>query len=117
PANDGTQHWKIALHADVGNVERAVLAHPANLWLINTEFEASNGYGTKMGPHSHSVSLLESQHHVIDPTNPCGALDDGVKDRLHVRGRPADDAEHLGRCRLVLQGLAQLCVACFEFLE
>ena len=88
-----------------------MLAHPAKLWLINTDLDAANGYGTKMSPRNHSVSLAESQHHVIDPTNPRGALDDGVEDRLHVGGRAADDAEHLGRCRLMLQGLAQFRVA------
>ena len=70
-----------------------------------------------MSPRNHSVPLAESQHHIINPTNPGGALDDGVEDRLHVRGRAADDAEHLGRCRLMLQGLAQFCVALLEFLE
>ena len=54
--------------------------------------------------------------HVIDPTNPCCALDDGVEDRLHVRRRAADDAEHLGRCRLMLQSLAQFCIALLESL-
>ena len=61
--------------------------------------------------------LAESQHHVINPTNPCGALDDGVEHRLHVRRRPADDAEHLGGCRLMLQGFAQFCVALLQFFE
>ena len=64
-----------------------------------------------MSPRNHYVPLAESQHHVINPTNPGGALDDGVEHRLHVRGRAADDAEHLGRRRLMLQGLAQFCVA------
>ena len=61
--------------------------------------------------------LAESQHHVINPTNPRGALDDRIEDRLNVRGRAADDAEHLGRCRLMLQGLAQFRVALLQFLE
>ena len=83
-----------------------------------------------MSPRNHNVPLAESQRHVIDPTNPRGALDDGVEDRLHVGRRAADDAEHLGRrrlmlqrlaqflgsCRLVLRCLGQLTVACFEFL-
>ncbi len=56
-----------------------------------------------MSPRNHSVALAESQHHVINPTNPRRALDDGVEHRLHVRRRAADDAEHLGRCRLMLQ--------------
>ena len=93
-------------------MERAVLAKPANPWFINTDLDATNGYGTKMSPRNHSVALTESQHHVINPTNPRRALDDGVEDRLHVRRRAADDAEHLGGCRLMLQGLAQFCIGC-----
>jgi hypothetical protein len=98
-------------------VERALLAHPAILWLINTDLDAARGNGTKMSPRNHTVPLVKSQQHVINPTNPGRALDDGVEDRLHVGGRAADDAEHLGRCRLILQGLPQFRVACFEFLE
>ena len=39
-----------------------------------------------MSPQNHSVPFAESQHHVIDPANPRGALDDGIEHRLHVRG-------------------------------
>ncbi|TKS58070.1 MAG: hypothetical protein EWM72_03243 [Nitrospira sp.] len=60
-----------------------------------------------MSPRNKTVPLAESQHHVIDPTNPGGALDDGIEHRLHVGRRAADDAEHLGSCRLMLQGFAQ----------
>ena len=60
-----------------------------------------------MSPRKQSVSLAESQQDVIDPTNSGGALDDSVEDRLHVGRRAADDAEHLGRCRLMLQRLAR----------
>ena len=74
-----------------------------------------------MGPKCARETIVfpsrESQHHVIDPANPRGALDDGVEDRLHIRRRAADDAEHLGRCRLMLQRLAQFGVALLEFLE
>ena len=94
-----------------------MLAHPAKLWLINTDLDAANGYGTKMSPRNHSVSLVESQHHIIDPTNSRRALDDGVEDRLHVGRRAADDAEHLGGRRLMLQRLAQFRIAFLEFLE
>ena len=66
-----------------------------------------------MSPRNQTVPLSESQHHVIDPTNPGCALDDRVEDRLHVRRRAADDAEHLRCCGLMLQGLAQFCVARF----
>ena len=68
-------------------------------------------------PANQGVSLAEPQYHVIDPTNPGGALNDSVEDRLHVRWRAADDTEHLGRCRLMLQGLAQFCVALLDLLE
>ena len=70
-----------------------------------------------MGPRDHTSPLVESQHHVINPTNRGGALDDGVEDWLHVRRRSADDAQHLGRRRLMLQGLPQFCVALLDFLE
>ena len=94
-----------------------MLAYPAKLWLINTDLDAANGYGTKMSPRNHSVPITESQHHVIDPTNPRRALDDGIEHRLHIRRRAADDAEHLGGCSLMLQGLAQFCIAFLEFFE
>ena len=83
-----------------------MLVHPAKPWLIDTDLDAGNGYGTKMSPHNHGVSLMESQRYIINPTNPRGTLDYGVEHRLHVRGRPADDAEHLRRCRLMLEGFA-----------
>ena len=94
-----------------------MLAHPAIPWFINTDLDAANGYGTKMSPRNHIVALAESQHHVINPANPCGALDDGVKHRLHVGRRAADDAEHLGRRGLMLQRLAQFCVALLNSLN
>src|SRR5262245_50188003 len=31
PAAEGAQRWEIVLNTNVGNVKRAVLAHPANL--------------------------------------------------------------------------------------
>ena len=64
-----------------------------------------------MSPRNRLVPLTESQHHIIDPANLCRALDDGIEDRLHVGGRAADDAEHLGGRRLMLQRLAQFGVA------
>ena len=54
---------------------------------------------------------LQSRSSSHRPTNPRRALNDGVEHRLHVRGRAADDAEHLGGRCLVLQSFAQLCVA------
>src|SRR5262245_38336407 len=93
-----------------------MLAYPADLWLINRPHGA-NGYRTKMSTRNHSVSLAETKHYIIDPTNLCRALDDCVKDRLHVRRRAADDAEHLGGCGLMLQRLAQFRIALLDFFE
>ena len=70
-----------------------------------------------MSPCHHCVPLPQSQHHVINPTNPSGALHDSVEDRLHVGGGAADDAEHLRRRRLVFEGLAQFRIALPEFPE
>ena len=38
-----------------------------------------------MSSQNDSVPLAESQQNVIDSTNPGGALDDGVEDRLNIR--------------------------------
>src|SRR5262249_22469828 len=91
--------------------------HPAIMWLINTDLDTTKRYRPKMGSLNHNVLLPESQKHVINPTNPRRALDDGVEDWLYVGRRAADDAEHLGGCRLMLQGLAQFRVALLDLLE
>src|SRR5262245_29291901 len=115
----GTQYWEFRLRPSVGKVECALFAHPANPGLINIELVDANGYGyrTKMSPQKHRVSFAESQHCIIDPTNPRGALNDGVEDRLHIGGRAADNAEHLSRRGLMLQGFAQFRVAFLDLLE
>src|SRR5262249_46424358 len=116
PCQD-TQHWKIVLREDVRNVERAMLANPTNLGLIDIYLDATNRYGTKMSPWNRSVSFIESQQHVINPTSPGGALNDRIEDRLHVSGRAADNAQHLGCCGLMLQRFAQFGVAFLDLLE
>jgi hypothetical protein len=55
--------------------------------------------------------------HVINPTHPCGAFNNGIKNRLDVRGRAADDAEYFGRRGLLLQGFGELTVTPLEFLK
>ena len=70
-----------------------------------------------MSPRNHHMPLPESQRHIINPTNTRRALDDGIKHRLHVCRRTADDAEHFGGRRLMLQGLAQFGVALLQFFE
>ena len=93
-----------------------MLAHPAKLWFIGAD-SSGQKLCDQNEPAQSYVPLAKSQHNVIDPTNPGGALDDGVEDRLHVGGRAADDAEHLGGRRLMLQGLAQFRIALLEFFE
>src|SRR5215471_5542617 len=70
-----------------------------------------------MSPRNHSVPHSKSQHHIVDPANFCRALNNGIQHRLHVGGRPTDDSEHLSCRRLMLQGLAQLCVALLDLFE
>jgi hypothetical protein len=69
-----------------------MLAHPVNLWRIRTDLLSAYANRTKMSPLQRGVSLVETQYYVIDPTNPRGALDDGIENRLHVRRRATDDA-------------------------
>src|SRR5215471_6854489 len=94
-----------------------MLAYPAILRFINADFTTAKIHGTNVRPPDQTVTLDESQQHVIDPTNPRRALDYSIEHRLHVRGRAADNTEHLGRCRLMLQCLAQFPVAFLQFLE
>src|SRR5215468_12468216 len=101
----------------VRNVERAVLAHPANPWLLNTDLDATSRDRTKMSPRSEHGAVVEPQHHVVNPANLCRAFHDGIKDRLHISGRPANDAKHLSGCCLMLQGFPKFCVAFLQFFE
>src|SRR5262245_11457617 len=94
-----------------------MLAHPAILWCINTDLRRRHKHGPKMSPQNHSVPLVESKCYIIDPTNSGGASDDGIENRLYIRGRAADDAEDFGCCRLMLQRFAQFCVALLDFFE
>src|SRR5262245_60849617 len=66
----GTQTWEIALCANVGNMERAMLAYPAKLWLIiNTDLDSASRQRTKMSSRNHEFVLNEPQQHVIDLAN------------------------------------------------
>src|SRR5262245_14691991 len=98
-------------------MERTMVMDPAVLCLINADLGAARGYRPKMSPDRQHVPLAESKYHVINPAHSCGALNDSIQDRLNIRGRAADDAEHLGRRCLVLQGFAQLCIAFLDLFE
>ena len=71
----------------------------------------------QIGPEESYGPLAKLQRHVINPTNPRGALNDGVEDRLYVGGRAADDTEDFGGGCLMLQGLTQFCVALLDLFE
>src|SRR5262249_11963948 len=118
-AANGAQCREINLRTGVRNVQRAALAHPTKSWFINTDLFAVSGhrYRTEMRPRNEIVALTKSQPQVIDSANPGGTLDDGIEYGLHIRRRAADDAKHLGRCRLMLQRFAQFCIALLDFLE
>ena len=64
-----------------------------------------------------TLPQAESQHQVINPANPCRALDDSIEHRLDIGRRAADDAENLARRSLLLQSFAQIRVALLEFFE
>ena len=70
-----------------------------------------------MSARNHFVALAESQNNVVNTANLSRALDDGVEHRLHICGRSADNAEHLGRCGLMLQRLAQFRVGLLDLFE
>src|SRR5215813_7725630 len=70
-----------------------------------------------MSPRNKIVPLAQSQHYVINSTNPSCALHDRVEHWLYIRRRAANDAEHLGRCGLMLQGLPQFCIALLDLYE
>jgi hypothetical protein len=63
-----------------------MIAHPEKPWVVNIDLGTFSryGYGSKMSPHNHCVPIVESQRYIINPTNPSGALDNGVEHRLHV---------------------------------
>src|SRR5262249_34055310 len=107
PATNGTQNWKIFLRADVRYVKCAMLVYPAILWLIDTDCFTTDGYWTKMSPCNHHLIFAESQPHIINPTNPCRALDHGIQHWLHICRRTANDTQHFGGCGLMLQRLPQ----------
>src|SRR5262249_8070153 len=114
----GTQRWKVVLcGADVRHMESPMLAEPTKFRIIDANLGSATRPRAKMSPRNHCAPFLEAQQHIIDPANPGGALDDGVEDWLHVRGRAADNAEHFGGRGLMLQGLAQFSVALLDFLE
>src|SRR5215203_2233986 len=98
-------------------MKRAMIAHPAKARIVDADLSTANGYRAIVRPRNHDVPLVESQHYIIDPTNLRRTLDDGVKHRLHVSRRAADDAEHLGCGGLMFQRLAQFRVALAEFFK
>src|SRR5262249_6537476 len=62
-AANHTQIGEITLSADIGNVQCAMLAHPVNLWLINSNLRAGIGYrhGTEMSAWNTKIPLVQSQ--------------------------------------------------------
>ena len=107
---------EILLRGDIGHMVCAVLPHPTPMWRVDS-IVAADGYGAKMRARNHRGSFNEPQRHIINPTNSCSNLDDRIQRRLHVRRRAADNAEHLGRCRLMLQRLGELTPAILRLFD
>ena len=63
-----------------------MLPDPAIVCLTNADPGKTRWYGTEMSPRNRNVAFAEPQQHVIDPTNPGGALDDGIENRLQSVG-------------------------------
>src|SRR6476646_8983555 len=103
------------LCAYVGYVQGAMCMHPAVPWIITADFYTDMRYRTKMSARNHSVALAESQNNVVNTANLSGALDDRAENRLHVRGRAADDTEHFRRRGLMFQSFAQFGIAFLQF--
>src|SRR5262245_36411677 len=59
----GTQQGEVILRADVGNVERAMLAHPAVPWVIDADCDTGQRYGTKMS----ALEPKRCPHGVAEP--------------------------------------------------
>src|SRR5512144_2896552 len=112
-----TDQREFRLRASIGNMERPVCVHPTELRLINVNLETAVWDVTKMRSRQHVVGLAESQHYIIYATDARSTFHDRVEHRLYIRRRPADDAQHLGRCSLVLQCFAQFRVALLQFFE
>ena len=102
------------LCAYVGDVQGAMYTHPAMPWIITADRYTDMRYRTKMSARNHFVALAESQNNVVNTANLSRALDDGIEHRPHVRRRAADDAEHFGSRRLVLQRLGELMPAILQ---
>src|ERR1051325_9188787 len=98
-------------------MEGAMLAYPAKLGRVDTDLRAAKRYRPKVSARNNGVFLTKPQHDIVNATYSCSTLHDGIEDRLHVRGRAADDAQHLGCCRLMLQRLAQLGIPLLQLFE
>ena len=95
-----------------------MLAYPAKLWLISTDLDADDRLSDQNAPaQQNSPSVTSRRTTSSIPQTSRRVLDDGVEDRLHLGRRAADDAEHLGCRRLMLQGFAQFRVALLDFFE
>src|SRR5262249_60861371 len=90
-----------------------MLAHPTKLWRIDTDLFTAHryGYGANMSARDQHISLAEPQHHVINPTDFCRALDDRIQHWLHICRRTANDTQHFGGWGLMVPGFPAFCGA------
>src|SRR5262249_40820991 len=118
-AAEDTQVWEFILRESVRDMQRAMLDYPAKSWFINTDLlvRKTDSDRTEPRPRNEIVPVAKSQSQIIDSTDLSGAFDNSIEHRLNIGGRSADNPEHLGRCRLMLQGFTQFCVALLKLFE
>ena len=97
-----------------------MLAHPAiPVASSNRDLDGRPmGIGTKMSPQRPSCpfrGVAAPRHRSHKPARALSTMASSTG--CTSRRRPADDAEHLGRRRLMLQRLAQFRIALLQFLE
>src|SRR5262245_19001368 len=71
---------------------------------------------SKVRRESSHIAVYAPKNSIVGFTNTRGALNDSVEHRLYVCRRAANDAEHFGRCRLMLQRFAKFHIAPLDLL-
>src|SRR5712692_7376564 len=70
-----------------------------------------------MGSNIHMPSVVLKQQTERSIAEPHSVADNRVENRLHVRGRAADDLQDFAGRRLLLEGFGERFVAFLQFLE
>jgi hypothetical protein len=94
--------------------EHRPTGHPAAVERLPLTEGSAERSGVRTG--NYDIAVAKQDRRVQRLAETSGTRDDRVQHGLDVRGAAADDAQHLRGSRLLLQRLAQLARARFEFL-